>query len=161
MPFKLSIKKKLTNNNASNERSHQKDLSLLSILQKQTVRGSKPNRNLKIVREHKKVEPNAFYQQPDMCSTRRRITGDKKNKINLKLKRNNKNEAYYNSTILLKTPHNNSNENGCEHHNLSARTLETKNSFNNLNRKFSKGRKRSVKRRMNQTTSIEDRIKAK
>ena len=45
------------------------------------------NRNLKIVREHKKVEANAFYQQNEIQTVRRRPAGDKKNKLNFKLKR--------------------------------------------------------------------------
>lgn len=62
----------------------------------------------------------------------------------------------YNSTIILKSPHDHSQEVINDHHNLSARTLETKGSFKNLKQKLSnKTRKRSVRRGMNQTRSIE------
>lgn len=85
VPFKLSIKKKLTVNQRSNERAPSKDISLLSILQKQTAR---PNRNIKLVRDPQKVEPGTFYHQSEVSSNRRRPAGDKKNKINFKLKKN-------------------------------------------------------------------------
>lgn len=124
------------------------------------MHGVKQNRNLKIVRDHQKVEPIAFYQQSETNTTSKRLTGETKNHISFKLKRNENhrnNQKFYNSTILLKTPHEKSNDASisCEHHNLSARTLEAKGSFTNLPRKLSKGRKRSIKRKMNQTTSIE------
>lgn len=62
------------------------------------------------------------------------------------------NPVLYNSTIFIKTPHDKSQELPNDHHNLSARTLETKGSFKNLKQKYmNKNRKRSVKRRMNQT----------
>ena len=61
MPFKLTLKKKVGSNKGSKERNQSKDVSLLAILQKQAINGFKPVKNLKIVREHHKVEPIAFY----------------------------------------------------------------------------------------------------
>lgn len=58
-----------------------------------------------------------------------------------KMSHHQNNDKYYNSTILLKTPHQNSNEAAIDSHNLSARTLEAGGSFNNLNSKISKGSK--------------------
>ena len=53
---------------------------------------------------------------------------------------------YYNSTITLNTSHNKSNDGGLDAHNLSARTLETKNSFKQINRKYSKPSKRTPRK---------------
>lgn len=165
MPFKLTIKKKLGSNKASKERVKVNDTSLLTILQKQGLNGSKQNRNLKLIRDHKKVEPIAFYQQPEINSTRRRPGGDNKNRLNFNIKQPDQQTIkpkYYNSTILHKNPHEESQDASLEHHNMSARTLETKGSFKNLKHNFgSNERKKSVKRRMNQTTSIEGKQSAK
>jgi hypothetical protein len=49
-----------------------------------------------------------------------------------------------------------------EPHNISARTLETNGSFKNLKHNFStKERKKSVKRRVNQSTSIDYSVSSK
>jgi len=59
---KLTIKKKLGSSKANREKNHQKDSSLLSILQKQNKMTSKHNRNIKLVTQQKGVDPISFYQ---------------------------------------------------------------------------------------------------
>jgi hypothetical protein len=145
----LTIKKKLGSNKGSKERPKVNDISLLTILQKQAMPGLKPKRNLKIIREHKKVEPIAFYQRPEIDSARRRPVDEKKNRFNSKI---NKDEESL--TWTRSVPR--------EPHNISARTLEANGSFKNLKHNFStKERKKSVKQKVNQTSSFESSVSVK
>ena len=125
----MTIKKKIDSSKDSKDSSHARDLSLLAILQKQALTNLQNKQKLKIVREQQKVDPNTFYHQQDSASVGRKPVYDTKSKPKLKIKRTDhqqSNEKYYNSTVLLKTPHTNSNDIGLDHHNMSARTLETK-----------------------------------
>lgn len=156
----MTIKKKIDTSKDSRDSSTTRDLSLLAVLQKQAFNNLQSKQKLKLTREQQKVDPNTFYHQLDSASVGRKPTYDIKNKAKLKIKKTDhqqSNEKYYNSTVLLKTPHTNSNDIGLDHHNLSARTLETKNSLNALRRKYSKWSKKLIKRRLNQTVSNEDR----
>lgn len=125
VPMKFSLKKKLVPSSKSNKsKNAQKDIPLFNILQKTSLAGLKQDKNFKVSRGHKRVEPMAFYN-PNVSNTSGNST--------------------YRKTTVSKI------------NNSSTRTLETKHSLTNLNRKFSKASKKTIKRRLNQTTSIEDR----
>lgn len=103
----------------------------------------------------KGVNPINFYHTGEDKQSHRKDS-QREEKPNFNGRQVTASTKFNNSTLILKTPHGNSNDAIPEHHNLSARTLETKNSFNNISKKLPRTRKRSVKRRLNQTNITDE-----